>query len=132
MYFKALTAERPRIPMLFSTIGASDLVRFELEVRGWADAATAEPALAPDSELVIDVGRSLALSVGGAVLFAESDAAGPRGWWPAVRAHGGTCIVAFAEPDAIDLASPDKDERLSELSQTPGGLLWAVVRVRRI
>lgn len=127
MYAKTLVPGPPAVPGLVGTTRDAPVLVPQLLERGWAVFGDPTPGRAA-GELVFSADR-LRLMVEGQVLLDDANPAGPAGWWAAVDALAGRCVVIVCANSDLDLAGNHARQQLTALRDT-GRAAFAALPVR--
>ena len=127
VYAKTLIPGPHPVPALMATTADPDILLPQLLDRGWALFGERPPAQAA-GELVIGADR-LQLVVDDQALLDDLNPYAPDGWWAAVDALQGRCVVVIAGNGDVDLAHHDAGTQLAALMGT-GRAVFAALRVR--
>lgn len=128
MYAKTLIAGRPPVPGLVGTTLNPAVLLAQLLERGWSVFGEPPPRR-PVGELVIDADR-LQVIVDGQVLLDDTNSVGPDGWWSAVDALDGRCVVIVCADSDVNLAGGTLGQQLTALKNAGHGAVYAALPVR--
>lgn len=120
MYAKALVPVpgTPGIPSLIGTTSSMDQLLQKLPAFGWSLYGTA-PAPGARGILRITVEHRLQLDIDGIRILDGPNPVAPPGWYEAVDAFDGHCLVEILRTGDVDLTDPDCGTRMEELSDLP-------------
>lgn len=126
MYAKTLVPGPLPTPTLTATTSV-DALFGQLLDSGWAHYGS--PLVETASTRLLITHASLQLVVDGEVILDDRDSGSPQGWWAAVDAIGGKCVVVVLRTDDVDLNDPLAGARMRELMEEPGSGVWAIVPI---
>ena len=125
MYAKTLIPGPRPIPALMATTSQADTLWPQLLSCGWVPFGnTLQPAAA--GELRIGVDRLQVVLDGDVVVDDDANPASPEGWWAAIDALHGHCIVVMVRGGAVDLHHPEAGDQLAALLNTNHALSAAL------
>jgi len=126
VYAKTLIPGPNAVPALMATTDDAEILLPQLLERGWARFGEPLPT-ASAGRLVVGSDR-LQLVVDDQALLDDLNPYAPDGWWAAVDALQGKCVVVIARDGDVDLAHHDAGQQLAALMGT-GRAVFAALSV---
>ena len=124
MYAKTLVPGPNPVPALMATTDDADILLPQLLDRGWALFGEPLPP-AGTGRLAVGADR-LQLVVDGQALLDDLNPYAPDGWWAAVDALQGRCVVVIVRAGDVDLAHHDAGAQLAALMGTSRAVFAAL------
>ncbi len=117
VYAKTFIPGGRPVPALMAATTADRLLRLQLSRRGWVRfGQPLQPGAVGQVHLGVD--RLQVVIDDTMVLDDGANPTSPEGWWAAVDALGGHCVVVMVREGALDLAQPGADAQLVTLLNT--------------